>query len=91
MPNTGQPIENAVPISGKRKPKKLKVRHLSQLTRQQIVDRFAFNLDHDETATAMGIPGLTGRVVAAVLDAHHMESRKPPAREVSIMGQRRIA
>lgn len=78
----------------KRHPKKLKVRHLSDLTKQIIVERFCSLLDYDETATAMGIPGLTGRVVDAVIAAHGLATRKPPAREMTFAAgqqQRRTA
>lgn len=79
-----QRVDLVLPVTGKSRPKKLKVRHLSELTKRLIVERFEALQDDDEVATAMEIPGLTGRVVNAVTRAHLLKSRKPPAREAAI-------
>ena len=71
--------------------KKLKVRHLSELTRRIILDRYLALMDFDEVAVAMELPGLTGKTVANVVTVAMLGTRKPPAREVSAFSQRRAA
>lgn len=70
----------------KKQPKKLKVRHLSELSKRIIVERFAALLDYNEVAVSMEMPGLTGTTVSAVIAAHHLNSRKPPAGRTMAFG-----
>jgi hypothetical protein len=85
-----QRIEKIASVPGKKHPKKLKVRHLSELTKRIIIERYAGLMDCDEVASAMEIPGLTGRTVQNVLLASMLPTRKPPASEgiTTMAGQR---
>jgi hypothetical protein len=77
--------------AAKKQPKKLKVRHLSELTKTIIIRRYHELMDFDEVAVAMNIPGLTGKTVANVVTCGLLDTRKPPSREIAIFQQRRLA
>jgi hypothetical protein len=85
-----QRIENETAVT-KKHPKKLKVRHLSELTKRIILDRYSSLMDFDEVAVAMEIPGLTGKTVANVIATFTLPTRKPPAQAVTVMSMRRTA
>lgn len=85
-----QPIEGIQPAARKH-PKKLKARHLSELAKRIIVERYSSLMDFDEVAASMRIPGLTGKTVANVVTCFMLTTRKPPAREVAVTAERRFA
>jgi hypothetical protein len=93
MSNLNQPLQihDSTKQAPKKQPKKLKVRHLSELTKRIIVERYASLMDFDEVAVVMEIPGLTGKTVCNVIASAILDTRKPPAREVTISQVRRIA
>ena len=72
-------LESVALKPGKRSVKRLKARHLSALTKQIIIDKFAATESYDDVADAMQMPGLTGKTVSEVL--HSMQLRKGPATE----------
>jgi len=84
-----QPAEDNASMP-KKQAKKLKVRHLSELTRRIIIERYTALMDFDEVAVAMQIPGLTGKTVANVITCGLLDTRKPPSREVAILQRRRV-
>lgn len=80
---SGQPVERSGSVT-KKQPKKLKARHLSDLTKRIIVDRYSALGDFDEVAVAMGISGLTGKTVQNVITLALLPSRRPPHRELAL-------
>lgn len=88
-----QALQNTTQITGKKRRKKLKARHLSELTKRLIIERFKAVQDHQEVADGMELPGLSARTVAAVIDADLLISRKPPQQQqqVAMMPRRQSA
>jgi hypothetical protein len=80
-----QAPQTTTQIPGKRRRKKLKARHLSELTKHLIIERFKAVQDHQEVADQMELPGLSARTVAAVIDADLLISRKPPQQQQQVV------
>lgn len=75
--------------AGKRRVKRLKARHLSQIAQAEIVRLFAAHQSYDDVADKMDMPGLTGRTVSEVL--HLAQLRKSPVAASLPFMARRVA
>jgi hypothetical protein len=86
QPAATETAEKPAHISGKvrgRIPRRLKAKHLSLLTRAEIVRLFRAYESFDDVAQKVNLPGLTGRTVAEVLQASIMRMPPQPERGMS--------